>query len=229
MKSATALAAGAIFAFSCAAAHALPVTQVFSPSQLNGALVVEDFEDEAFVPGVTFLSNSGIQRFTSAAASGDVTTSGIWGLSTTNSPEPIVFEFALSQPAGSVGMFFGNDDACCASTFTAYLDVFGAPGLLGTIGVEANMNDYVDQFLGVNSDTPITSVQLRYGSGFDVALYHFVDDFQFAVVPEPPGMLALAWVVAGALARHRPSRRSDLLLWAGGTEQTFNGGAQRSS
>jgi hypothetical protein len=208
MKSATALAAGAILAFSCAAAHALPVTQVFSPAQLNGSLVVEDFEDEVFVPGVTFSSNSGILRYTSDAASGGVTTSGIWGLSTNNSPEPIVFEFTLSQPAGSVGMFFGNDDTCCASPFTAYLDVFGASGLLGTIGVEANMNDYVDQFLGVNSDTPITSVQLRYGSGFDVTLYHYVDDFQFAVVPEPAGMLAIACIVAAALAGHRPSRRS---------------------
>jgi hypothetical protein len=208
MKSAKAWAAGAILAFSCAAAHALPVTQVFSPVQLSGSLVVEDFEDEVFVPGVTFSSNSGVQRYTSGVASGGVTTSGIWGLSTIISPEPIVFEFAFSQPARSVGMFFGNDDTCCASTFTAYLDVFGAPGLLGTIGVEANMNDYVDQFLGVNSDTPITSVQLRYGSGFNVALYHFVDDFQFAVVPEPAGMVAVAWIVAGALARHRPSRRS---------------------
>ena len=207
MKSATALAAGAILALSCAAAHALPLTQVFSPAQLNGSLVVEDFEDEALVPGVTFSSNSGVARLTSAAASADVTTSGLWGLSTNNSPEPILFDFAFSQPARSVGMYFGNDDTCCTTGFTAYLDVFGAPGLLGTLGVQANMNDYVDQFLGVNSDTPITSVQLRYGSGFDVALYHFVDDFQFAFVPEPAGVVAVAWIFPAALVLHRPLRR----------------------
>jgi hypothetical protein len=65
------------------------------------------------------------------------------------------------------------------------------------------MNDYVDQFLGVNSDTPITRVRLRYNSGFDVSLFHFVDDFQFAVVPEPIGVVAITWILAAALALRR--------------------------
>jgi hypothetical protein len=202
MNWSTALAAGAILALSCETAHALTVTQVFSPAELNGSLVVEDFEDASFVPGVTFSSNSGIILLTSSSASGSVTTSGILGLSTIGL-EPIDFDFANSQPARSVGMFFGNDDTCCSTGFTAYLDVFGASGLLGTIGVQANMNDYVDQFLGVNSDTPITRVQLRYNSGFDVSLFHFVDDFQFAVVPEPIGVVAITWIFAAALALRR--------------------------
>jgi hypothetical protein len=70
------------------------------------------------------------------------------------------------------------------------------------------MNDYVDQFLGVNSDTPITSVQLRYGSGFNVSLFPFVDDFQFAIVPEPVGVVAITWAFAAALSLHRPTRGS---------------------
>jgi hypothetical protein len=192
---------------SCATAHALQVTQVLSPAGLHGPLIVENFEDENFVSNVTFSSNSGIARYTSGAASGGVTTSGDWGLSTNHSPEPIQFHFAFDQPARSVGMFFGNDDLPFAPAgFTAFLDVYGASGLLGTIGVQANMNDYVDQFLGVNSATPITNLQLRYGSGFDVSLYHFIDDFQFSVVPEPAGAVAIAWIIAAAVAFQRPKR-----------------------
>jgi hypothetical protein len=168
---------------------------------------VENFEDENFVSGVSFSSNSGITRYTSGAASGGVTTSGLWGLSTSSAPEPILFNFALGRPARSVGMFFGNDDPTYATGgFTAYLDVYGTSGLLGTIGVQANMNDFVDQFLGVNSASPITSLQLRYGSGFDVSLFHYIDDFQFSIVPEPAGAVATGWILAAVLVFRRPKR-----------------------
>ena len=73
--------------------------------------------------------------------------------------------FDFPQRTRSVGMFFGNDDTCCTAGFTTFLDIYDNSGLLDTIGVQANMNDYVDQFLGFNSVTPVTSVRLRYGTG----------------------------------------------------------------
>jgi hypothetical protein len=68
--------------------------------------------------------------------------------------------------------------------FVASLDVFDAGGLIGTISLTANMNDFADQFLGFNSDELVTSVTLRYGSGSDVGLFHYIDDVYFNVAPQ---------------------------------------------
>jgi hypothetical protein len=45
------------------------------------------------------------------------------------------------------------------------------------------MNDFVDQYLGFNSDERVTSVLIRYGSGSDVDLSHYIDDVSFNVAP----------------------------------------------
>jgi hypothetical protein len=111
------------------------------------------------------------------------------------------------RPAQSVGMYFGNDELCCGVTeaFSAYLDIYGSSGLLDTIGVQANMNDFVDQFIGFNSDTPVTSVTIRYGSGSDVELYHYIDDFQFSI-PEPSTFILFAFALLSLCASRRTRR-----------------------
>jgi hypothetical protein len=184
------------------------VTQVFSPAELLGGLALEDFEDDVFVTGVTFSAASGVTRYNTEPVSG-VTASGEWGLTTQVPVQSIAMSFDSARPARSVGMFFGNDDTCCiigSFDFTAYLDIYGASGLLDTIGVQANMNDYADQFIGFNSSTPVISVLLHYGFG-EAQLYHYIDDFQFAAIPEPNGLGLLMSFCALALAFARPNHR----------------------
>jgi hypothetical protein len=180
------LASCVLFAVGGAVEAKATITQVFDPSFLTGGpFTVEDFEDGIFEPGITYSASSGVQRLTALSAAGGVTPSGIWGLSTNSFPNQISLTFNLETPASSVGMWFGNDDTCCSTEFVASLDVFDAGGLIGTISLTANMNDFADQFLGFNSDELVTSVALRYGSGSDVGLFHYIDDVYFNVAPDP--------------------------------------------
>ena len=169
------------------------IVQVFSDAQLTqGPYVLETFDDLALEPGVTASASSGLLLVGLGLAPSFP--SGTTGLSTLDFPDPITFTFAT--PASSVGMFFGNDDTCCASGFDANLDIFGTGGLIGTISVTANMNDSVDQFIGFISNEMVTAVTLRYGSGSDVGLYTVIDDLRFnnaaAVVPVPASLPLLA-------------------------------------
>src|SRR4029453_8686742 len=107
------LAVFQILAVFVTASEVRAVTQVLSPAQLNGPLTLENFEDDTFVSGVAFSASTGITRYTSGQASAGVTTSGIWGLSTNTSPDPISMTFDFGQPPKQVGMFFGNDDTVC--------------------------------------------------------------------------------------------------------------------
>lgn len=182
------------------------ITQVFNVGALGaGPLKVENFEDGTFVSGISFTAPNGIQRMSSSSASSGVTTSGTMGLTTNTYGQAITMNF--STPASAIGLYFGNDDRCCSSGFTAYMDIFGTAGLLGTIGVAANMNDYVDQFLGFTSDQDVTRVTLRYGSG-NVGLYHFIDDVTFGAapskIPEPTTLSMMAVALAGlGIARRK--------------------------
>lgn len=182
------------------------ITQVFNVSGLGaGPLKVENFEDNIFVSGISFSAPNGIQRVGSGSFSSGVTPSGTMGLTTNMYGQAITMNF--STPTSALGLYFGNDDRCCSNGFTAYLDIFGSAGQLGTIGVAANMNDYTDQFLGFTSDQNVTRVTLRYGSG-NVGLYHFIDDVTFGAaaskVPEPATLgLALAGLSAALIRRRR--------------------------
>ena len=84
------------------------------------------------------------------------------------------------------------------------------PRWIGTIGVAANMNDYVDQFIGFNSDEQVTSVTIRYGTGQDVSLYHYIDDVYFNtatdVIPEPATLTVFGLGGLAALIRRRRQR-----------------------
>ncbi|MBU2712421.1 PEP-CTERM sorting domain-containing protein [Zooshikella harenae] len=189
--------------------HAV-ITQVGSTAGMSqGPYALEDFEDASFVSGFTASASSGVSTVSAGTYASGGTPSGTSGLSTGTFPDPIMVAFAT--PASSVGMYFGNDDTCCSSTFTAFLDIFDVGGLIGTIGVVANMNDFADQFIGFISDEAVTKVTLRYGTGSDVGLYHYIDDLQFnnaGTTPEPdpipePGTLGLFALLAGVLLRRK--------------------------
>jgi PEP-CTERM motif-containing protein len=177
-------------------------TITLQTSPFVGAANVEDFEDAGFDPFYTFSASSGTRRLTSASASSGVTSSGTWGLTTNSFPDPISIAFA--NPVFGAGMFFGNDDRCCTAGFTAFLDIFDAGNvLLGTVGVVANMNDFVDQFIGFTSDTAASSMTIRYGTGSNVGLFHYIDDVQVNAVPEPATLLLLGSGVAAAIRQRR--------------------------
>ncbi len=186
----------AVFLISAMPANATTITQVASPDDMNqGLYTFEDFEDDTFVSGITFSALSGVQRM-----SGSFPHTGSFGLTTNSFPDPISLVLDLGSPASSVGLWFGNDDLCCSTGFTAFLDIFDSSGLIGTISVVANMNDINDQFLGFVSDELVTGLSLRYGSGSDVGLFHGIDDVQFNVIPEPSTALLLAGGLLGLAA-----------------------------
>lgn len=171
------------------------IIQVFNPSELTGSpFTVEDFEDNIFQPGASYAANSQLRRFSSNAASSGVTSSGRFGLGTQRFPDQITISFA--QPASSVGLWFGNDDQCCSTGFTTFLDIFNANGLLDSINVEVNLNDFTDQFIGFNSNELVTQVRIRYGVDSDVELHPYIDDVHYNIaqvkpVPEPINILGL--------------------------------------
>lgn len=120
------LACHAVAIFAVAACAGDATTPSLTPSELVGPLIFEDFEDDTFVPGVTFTSSSGTTRIlgTNIAIAAH---SGLYGLSTNTYPDPITISF--DPPARSVGLYFGNDDTCCAVSFTASWNSLAQPAL----------------------------------------------------------------------------------------------------
>jgi hypothetical protein len=171
------------FTYAISSSANAAIIQVFNPGDLSpGPFTLEDFEDNAAEPGVTYSSSNTIMRTFACTIIADcVTPSGTWGL-TTGSGSAIKLTF--SSPASSVGLFFGNDDS---SVSTAFMDIFGTSGLLGTISIAANMNDFADQFIGFNSNEMVTSAQIRFDTGSVI----YIDDVRFndaQVVPLPPAL-----------------------------------------
>ena len=199
--------AAAVFMFAPISANAT-IIQVASPASMTqGPYTFEDFEDNIFAPGITFSASSGIQRVSGSG----VEHTGSFGLTTNDFPDPINLVLDFGSPTSSVGLWFGNDDTCCSSGFTAFLDIFDVGGLIDTISVVANMNDVNDQFIGFVSDDLVTGVTLRYGSGSDVSLFHAIDDVQFNVaapVPEPSTAILYAVGLTTVGWRVRRGRRN---------------------
>ncbi len=102
-------------------------------------------------------------------------------------------------PATSVGMWVGNDDFGLITE--AVLSVFDADGFVDSISIFMNGNDWVDEFLGFNSNVAVTRVELEY---IHPTLAEYVDDVYFNVIPGP-GVLPLL-VVAGLAGRPRRRR-----------------------
>lgn len=192
-------------AFCLGAANAnATILQVSNPGALTqGPYTLETFE-AGLGAGVTYSSTSGVRTVTASGWANGGTPSGSRGLTTNAFPDPIFLDF--TNPVSSVGLWFGNDDLCCSTGFTAFMDIFGTSGLIGSISVVANMNDFADQFLGFVSDELVTRVSVRFGNGSDVGLYTYIDDVYFNVaqqsVPEPLTVSLLGLGLLG-LARRR--------------------------
>jgi hypothetical protein len=187
----------------------LPITtaaivQVDFAGMNQGPYTIEDFEG-VFDSGATYSAASGVRTFSGSGVSRGP---GL-GLTTNSFPEEIFIDFAT--PTSSAGYWFGNDDpnaACCDSlgfTFTALMDIFDSNGYLTSIGVEANMNDLNDQFLGFVSDEMITRISIQYLI-FDpqeelVGLFHAIDDVMWneASNTPPVPVPAAVWLFGTAL------------------------------
>lgn len=187
-------------ALGSAAAQAT-IIQLAGPASMTTTFV-NNFETAVNAGPVTF--NSGTQLFSACFASSCVTTSGSKGLLSQNAPATITA--SLSGDYKTVGMYFGNDDTCCSTGFSALLQVYNGAILLGGVSVVANMNDYVDQFIGLSSTTAFDKVTISYGGEY---LYGFIDDFRIGsssgAVPEPASwaMLIAGFGLTGAAMRRR--------------------------
>lgn len=208
MKSSFALAFAAVLLATPAAAA---VTQVFAPGDLPGTLTVEDFEDGVYVPGFSVTASGGVIEQASAGgyASGG-TPSGSFGISSSQVMSSLIFDF--SGPVRAGGLWFGNDDTCCASTTTGLLQIYSASGLEGTVSLVANMNDFADQFLGFSTDFDVTQIVFNFDPG-STDLFRYVDDLTFGPggavvgggVPEPAtwALLIGGFGMAGGMLRRR--------------------------
>lgn len=101
-------------------------------------------------------------------------------------------------PLFAIGAFFGNDQTLWGNTDFTTLRMSAydsAHQYLGSTEVTANQNTDVDQFIGIASDTPFTTVRFENlsSSGMPTVAYSVViDDLIYAPVPEPMSGLLMA-------------------------------------
>ena len=195
-------AASVATGLACASPAAAQIVQLTSPAQITTAYV-NNFEAVRDSGPVTWDAGA-IQP--ASTYSSNVTTSGLSGLGIVESP--LTLTANLSSNYGAVGLYFGNDDPCCSSGFTTTLTVFSGLTNLGSVTVTANMNDFVDQFIGLSSVTSFDRVTISYGN--TTTLYTFIDDFRLGAaatgaVPEPStwAMMLLGFGGVGVALRRR--------------------------
>lgn len=174
------------------------IVQVFDRSYLSSdPFHLHDFETIVGGIGATYESGLGVLVDNAGTIASGTTTSGTNVLTTGGVGAPIAISF--DAPVSSVGLSFGNDEPSVGD-FSAFLDIYDASGLLGSVSVAANGNDFVDQFIGFNSDELVTQVSVRYatesGSGVDVATV--IDDVQFNAATDP--QLTAASIAPASLA-----------------------------
>jgi len=209
MKTKIALAFAAMLFASPAAAA---ITQVTTPGGLTGPLTVEDFEDGSYVAGFSVAAGAGVIEMASADGyAGGVTPSGDFGISSSVIEDSLIFTF--SGPVRTGGLWFGNDDTCCATTTTGVLQIYSSSGLEGSVSLVANMNDFADQFLGFATDFDVTQIIFNYDPN-STSLFRYVDDLTFGptgltggggAIPEPTtwALLIGGFGMAGAMLRRR--------------------------
>lgn len=188
------------------------LTQVFTPGALNGPLTTHDFEAGPSGPGATYTTNNApIQHANSCnfnSGSGCVTPSGAFGIGASSFTTMTI---TFANAAGAVGLYFGNDDTCCSGVFTAMLEAYNGAGLIGSVGVVANMNDAADQFLGFNSTVAVDYVNFYYTPQGQNRLAIYADDVAFSdaivATPEPASMTLLATGLIGMFGVARARRK----------------------
>lgn len=177
---------------------------------LGEPVFVEDFEDTAIQPGVTF--GGGGTRGLAESWVSNATPSGIWGyVQPTAAPLDIFFNEGVTHG----GMFFGHDWGLFSPqpAFNVFLSLYDAANtFLGEVSVAADMGNSAQQFIGFDSSAPVTRAQLRYGETGNAGLGVYIDDLMFGrrsttSVPEP-ATLMLMGVGAGSavLLRRRKNR-----------------------
>lgn len=192
-------------------AHA-QLTQAFTPGALNGPLTTHDFEAGPSGAGATYSINNSSPVHAAACSynqAGCITPSGAFGIGSGNSFSTMTITFA--NAAGSFGLYFGNDDSCCSGVFTAMLEAYNGAGLIGSVGLVANMDDGADQFVGFNSTVAVDYVNFYYTAQGQNRLALYADDVTFsdAVVatPEPASMTLLATGLIGMFGVARARRK----------------------
>lgn len=186
----------------CSGTAQAAVTALSGPGDI-ATTFFNDFETVVSAGPVSFVGGESLSSAGSAASG--VTTSGVNGLISATFPDTI--DASLSTGYNAVGLFFGNDDTCCSTGFSAVLSVYDGAFFLGSVSVAANMNDFVDQFIGLSSTTAFDRVTIDYaGAG----LFVFIDDFRLGApagpaVPEPAtwAMLIAGFGLTGAAMRRR--------------------------
>ncbi len=181
---------------------AATITQLTGLGDFTSPIIASnDFESVIDTPEFTFDATASL--ITAGAASSGVTTSGVRGLAEFPDNFPLVA--TLSSDAVEVGLFFGNDES---SVFDVILSVFDSGNvLLGTVTVQSNANDFVDQFIGLRSDTVFRRVEISYQN---VGLAVFIDDFTVGIspIPEPSTLLLLGTGLVGLVGYSRRKRRA---------------------
>jgi hypothetical protein len=155
------------------------VTQLFNSS---GLVLENDFENSLISSSVIF--DSTVVTGLAFQSSGGVTTSGAGGALDTFANAPM--EGTLTVPAIGIGFWFGNNDF--GAIFQAVLSVYSGASFLGSVTVTSNGNDYVDQFIGLSSDTAFDRFVVTYQRPQAGLLDVFIDDLHLASVPEPSSL-----------------------------------------